>query len=119
MPLRTLITSATTAFVLAMTLALVTGYRAHEETRTVDFSTEPATGPAPVGALEAALAYAAANDLTDCVAPAHARLDDVVLTVPNDPKLVSSVAAVDFDRALRSGEEERWNVLSCRPPGGQ
>src|SRR5699024_60577 len=83
----------------------------------VDFSTEPATNPGPVGALEAALAYTATNDLTDCVSPAHARLDDVVLTVPNDPKLVSSVVAVDFDGALRSGEEERWNVLACRPPG--
>lgn len=115
MPLRTLITSAATAFVIAMALALVTGYRAAEETRTVDFSTAPATGPAPAGALEAALAYAASNDLTDCVPPAQARLDDVVLTVPSDPKLVSSVIAVDFDRALRSGEEERWNVLACRP----
>jgi len=117
MPLKTLIASAATSFVIVLTLVLVPGHLAQDETRTVDFSTAPPRAPGPPGALESARAYAATNGLTDCVAPAHARLDDVVLTVPDDPTAVAAVTMVDFDEALRSAENGRWNVLACALPG--
>ena len=75
-----------------------------------------AVEPAPADALEAARAYAQEHDLTDCVDPAHARLDDVILTYPDEPRAGTVITPVGFDEALRSGELGRWNVLACTAP---
>ena len=117
---KSFITSAVVAFVSALliSVALLPGM-ATREPRTVDFTTEPvgAAPAAPTGALHAARAYAEEHGLTDCVDPAHARLDDVILTVPSDPRADVVVTPVGFDEALASGELRRWNVLSCRAAG--
>lgn len=87
------------------------------EARTVDFTTAPSSASgssAPIDALDAARAHAEEHELTDCVDPAQARLDDVVLTFPHEPLVGDVVTPVDFDGALESGDLGRWNVLSCR-----
>lgn len=115
---KSFITSAVVAFVAVVVagVAILPGYVA-QETRTVEFTTvEPsAVAPsAPVDVLEAARAHADEHGLTDCVDPAHARLDDVVLTVPSDPAAEVVITPVGFDEALASGELGRWNLLSCK-----
>lgn len=115
---KSFITSAVVAFVTALVagVAILPSYVARQE-RTVESTTVApgATTPsAPVGALETARAHAREHGLTDCVDPAHARLDDVILTVPSDPEAAVVITPVGFDEALRSGSLGRWNVLSCR-----
>ncbi|WEV78746.1 hypothetical protein O9K63_02830 [Janibacter cremeus] len=114
---KAFITSALVAFLgaLVVGVAVLPGVMT-QQARTVEFTTsEPsASAPtAPMGALEAALAHADVHGLTDCVDPEHARLDDVVLTVPSDPGAEVVITEVGFDEALVSGELGRWNVLAC------
>ncbi|WP_277455295.1 hypothetical protein [Janibacter sp. DB-40] len=114
---KAFITSALVAFLgaLVVGVAILPGVMT-QQARTVEFTTvEPsaAVPAAPMGALEAALAHAEAHGLTDCVDPAHARLDDVVLTVPGDAGADVVITEVGFDEALVSGELGRWNVLAC------
>lgn len=111
-------TSAVVAFVavIVASAAILPGHGAGEG-RTVEFTTvsPSTTAPAaPLGVLDVAMAYAGEHGLTDCVDPAHARLDDVILTVPSDPLGGKVITPVDFDEALESGTHERWNVLACR-----
>lgn len=101
---------------LLTALAFLPNYSA-SESRVVTFASDPPSASAtsaPVGALEAARAYAHEHDHSDCVDPAHARLDDVILTFPSEPRAEAVVTPVGFDEALRSGEFGRWNVLACR-----
>lgn len=116
--IKSFITSAVVALVTVLIagVAILSG-STEGEVRTVEFTTVAPSASAhsvPVGAVDAALAYAAEHELVDCVDPAHARLDDVVLTVPTDRLAGLVITPVDFDEALRSGELGRWNVLSCR-----
>ncbi|WP_338751749.1 hypothetical protein [Janibacter alittae] len=115
---KSFITPAVMAFVAVLVagVAILPEYLGQDR-RTVEFTTvEPsATAPvAPVGALELARAHAEEHGLTDCVDPAYARLDDVILTVPSDPGADAAITPVGFDEALASGELGRWNVLSCK-----
>lgn len=115
---KSFITSAVVVLMIAFVAgaAILPGYGTGEG-RTVEFTTVTPTATVhtvPVGALGAARAYAAENGLTDCVDPARARLDDVILTVPGDPLAGMVVTPVGFDEALQSGELDRWNVLACK-----
>lgn len=114
---KAFITSAVVAFGAALVagVAILPGV-VTQQARTVEFTTaQPSAVPnAPMGALEAALAHAGQHGLTDCVDPAHARLDDVVLTVPSQPGAEPTITPVGFDEALASGELGRWNVLACK-----
>lgn len=113
------IIAAFAAFVAAAIVAVwVASEEMSKEVRTVDFTVGApgASGSsAPAGALEAARAYAEEHGLTSCAAPAHARLDDVVLTYPDDPLAGAVITPVGFDEALKSAEAGRWNVLACAP----
>lgn len=102
--------------VLAFTAILIVGLSA-DEPRAVEFTT---TAPAitAVEAMDAARDYADAHELTDCVPPDRAELDDVILAVPTDPSgvVVSlDVQAVGFDAALESAGV-RHNLLACDRP---
>lgn len=119
---RAFIRAALVTFAVALVAgAIFVPSNAEEEGRVVEFTTvAPSVGGTgvgiPLGAPAAAREYARTHGLTECVAPADARLDDVVLTVPDgagDPPVVTPVG---FDEALRSGERGRWNVLACARP---
>ncbi|HCE61093.1 MAG TPA: hypothetical protein DER11_06930 [Janibacter terrae] len=117
------IRSAVVAFVAALVGGVaVLSTQVVQETPAVEFTTAgPSTvAPAvPAGALEAAHAHAEAHGLTDCVDPAHARLDDVILTVPADPGAEVVITPVGFDEALDSGALGRWNLLACSAGEGR
>lgn len=112
--IKSFITAAVVMFVVAGVVVLP-AYQG-QDARTVDFTTVPshAEPAVPVGALEVARDHAREHGLVDCVDPAHARLDDVVLTVPGGSDAEMVITSVGFDEALRSGERGRWNVLACR-----
>lgn len=118
---RVFMKSALVAFVAALVAsAAVLPEYLGQEARVVEFTTVPSTAgaaSAPMGALEASRAHADEHGLTDCVEPAHARLDDVILTFPSEPVAGAVVTPVGFDEALESGELGRWNVLACKPAG--
>ena len=111
---KSFITAAVVMFVVAG--AVILPAYSEEEPRTADFTTVPshAEPAVPVGALDVARDHARQHGLIDCVDPAHARLDDVVLTVPSGPDAELVIVPVDFDEALESGERGPWNVLACR-----
>lgn len=115
---KSFITSAVVAFVAALVVGVaILPINGAGQGRTVEFTTvaPSATGHTlPVGALDAARAYAGEHGLTDCVDPAHARLDDVILTIPSDPLGGKVITPVGLDEALESGSLGRWNVLACR-----
>lgn len=98
---------------LAFTAVLAVGLGT-DEPREVEFTTTPPAITA-VDAMDAARDYADAHELTDCVPPGHAGLDDVILAVPTDAAgvVVSlEVQAVGFDAALESAGV-RHNLLAC------
>lgn len=115
---KTFMTAAVIGFVAALIAgAAVLPEHLAPEARTVDFTTAPSSASgsdAPIDALDAAWAHAEEHQLTDCVDPAQARLDDVVLTFPHEPLAGDVITPVDFDGALESGELGRWNVLACK-----
>lgn len=116
-----LLRSALVAFAAAVVagVTILPGYAA-QDPQVVEFTTAPPSAgepSSPVGALEEARAHAQEHGLIDCVDPAQARLDDVILTFPNDAVAGAVITPVDFGGALESGELGRWNLLACKAAG--